>query len=109
MNRDELLNILRQLEIDLYTPKFRAWVAKQTQPNKNKIRTLRTEIIKYRSGLETDQLKILADKLDELAPELNKGIAELQEVIKAVKDFIAVLNVLGNVIGLISKVVKLIA
>jgi hypothetical protein len=109
MNKDDLLDSLREVEYDLYEPSFRDWVAKQSDQDKIKIRKLRTELINYRSGLETNQLKVLADKLDELAPEIEKGIDYLQKVIKALKDFTAALNTLGSIIGLVSRVVTLIA
>jgi hypothetical protein len=109
MNKEDLLDSLRELEHDFYAPNFRDWVIKQSDEDKIKIRKLRTELISYRSGLETNQLKVLADKLDELAPEIEKGMGDLQKVIKALKDFTAILNILGSFIGLISRVVTLIA
>jgi hypothetical protein len=109
MNRDELLDSIRELEMRLYSPEFRNWVKVQPEENKTKIRSLRAEVISYRSGLETNQLKILADKLDELAPELNQGLAELQKKIDEMKEFMAVLDFLGDVIGLVSRIVTLAA
>lgn len=109
MNKNGLLDSIRELEFSLYSPEFRNWIKAQTEENKTKIGSLRAEVISYRSGLETNQLKILADKLDELAPELNQGLTELQKKIDEMREFIEVLNILGRVIGLISRIVTLAA
>jgi hypothetical protein len=107
MDKDELLDRVRKLEFNLYTSEFRDWLKTQSDADKKKIGTLRTEVVNYRSGLETNQLRALADKLDELSPELNQGLVDLQETIKAMKDFAAFLKVLGDVLGLVSRIVAL--
>jgi hypothetical protein len=107
MNKDELLDGVRKLEISLYADEFRDWVKTQSDADKETIGTLRTKVISYRSGLETNQLKALADKLDELSPELNQGLAGLRETIKAMNDFAVFLKVLDDVVGLVSRIVGL--
>jgi hypothetical protein len=107
MSKDELLDKARELEFDLYDPEFRKWVKAQSEPNKAKIGSLRTEVISYRSGLETNQLKVLANKLEELSPELDQGLADLQKEMKNMKDFITFLKILSSVLGLVSRIVTL--
>ena len=109
MTNDGFLDQIRELEVDLFSREFRQWVRKQPEDMQARIRSLRTEISIYRSQLETAQLKVLANKLDELSPELTQGVTILQKEMDEMNDFIAVLDVLGRVIGLISRIVTLVA
>jgi hypothetical protein len=109
MNRNELLDIVREIEIDLYSRDFRQWLKTLTDDQKKVLVSLRTEIGSYRSGLETDILKVLADKLAELDKQLKDAAAELQDEIDKTEDFVKAMEMLGKMIGLVSRAVTLAA
>ena len=107
LKRDDVLDAVRELELDLFSREFRTWLATRTDEERMRLISMRSEIASYRSKLETEQLRILAEKLEELTAELKKGFADMQKVIDDTKDFIAALDTLGRVIGLVSRVVTL--
>jgi gas vesicle protein len=109
MNNSEFLDSVREIELELFSRDFNKWVKKQTEKDKKTCRSLRTEISTYRSQLETSRLRVLADKLEELSPSLTNGIEELQKEIDELNDFIATMETLGKIIGLVSRIVTLVA
>ena len=88
MKKSEFIDSVRQIEIDLFSRNCNKWVKKQNDKDKEQFRSLRIQISTYRSQLETNRLRVLADKLDELTPSLIDGIEQLQTEIDMMKDFV---------------------
>lgn len=109
MNRDELLNIVREIEFTLHSRDTRKWLKTLTNDQKKALVSLRTEIGSCRSGLEIGALVELADELTELAQPLKDGADELLEEIDKMEHIIKTIELLGNVLGLIGKVVAVAA
>jgi hypothetical protein len=109
MNKDELLNIVREIEFTLYSRDARKWLKTLTNDQKKALVSLRTEIGSYRSGLETGALVELAAKLTELAQPLKDGADELLEEIDKMENFIKAMEMLSKMIGLVSRAVTLAA
>lgn len=105
MNESEFLDLVRELELELFSREFNRWVRTLSDEDKKKIRVLRTEVSIYRSQLETNQLKVLADKLEELTPDLAAGMKDLQKELDEMNDFIKTVEFLGRVLGVVSRIV----
>lgn len=104
-----LLGIIREIEISLYSSDFREWLRALPADQNKAIGDLRSDIGSCRSGIETGQLRVLANKLEELSEPLQAGtnelIAEIDKIVSAIKT----IELLGNVLGLIGKVVAVAA
>lgn len=100
-----LLDILRAIEINFYLSDFRKWLRDLPADQNKAMGALRDNIIHYRIGIENGEIKVLADKLDELAKPFDDATVELQDVIDKMDSSIKTIELLGNVLGLIGKVV----
>lgn len=107
MKKIEFIDIVRGIELALFSPEIRESLKKKTNDEKKAFISLRTEVGSYRSRLETGSLEVLADKLKELASSFEEGADELQEEIEKSESFIKVMDTLGRVLGLVSRVVTL--
>lgn len=113
MNRiKELLKKVRQIEKCLRSSdEFHEWrKSKDRSPaEKAAASDLMLDIIILRGKLENYELDILADEFDKLKPSLDEGIAAFEKAIEEEKDFAKAINTLGNVLGLVGKVVAVAA
>ena len=107
MKKKECLSKIRKLEKKLYSHSFGERAKKQSKYERIHISDCMINVTKYRSRLETGELKIIASKLDKLAPELEKGMADLKKQIDETNDFIAILGTLTDVLRILGKVASL--
>lgn len=109
MEETKFLDLIREIELKLFSREFNTWLKTQNEKDKETCGELRTKISKYRSELETDRLRVIAGKLEELSPSFEEGIKELHVEIEEMKEFVKTMETLGKVIGLVSKIVTQIA
>lgn len=111
-SHDTGLDIIRKIEICLLSSddlnKWRKSKEGHSLKEKAKLSELMLDVSILRGKLETDKLRILADKFDELAPELEAGRNALTKEIEEMKEFIKALETVGKLIGMIGKVVAVI-
>lgn len=106
---DEFLDAIRELELDLFSREFRLWLREQNDDDRRALIALRTEVASYRANLETQQLRVIADKLEQLAPELGEGLRDLQRLLDEMARFTQTMEAISRVLGLISRIVTLVA
>jgi len=92
------------MELDLFQPGFRRWVATQPAAKREKFHTMRDEVVVRRAQLESEQLAVTGGKLDELAAELTKGFGEMEKLTAELKQFPRTADTLGRVLGLVARV-----
>jgi len=104
MTRDELLDELRELELNLRSPEVQDFFLTQPVDVRNKFVSYREEISFLVGKLTNAELEEIADKLDELSDDINAGITSLREKIQALNDAIEIINALGTVLGHVARI-----
>ncbi len=111
--QEKLLDKVQKIENGLISAyAFRNWLKNDnslTDKDKAMWSDWIFQVTIYRSQLQNNLLEILVEELNKLAPSLEDGINELLEEINKAEDFIKAMDTLGRVVGLISKVVGLVA
>src|SRR5262249_43261629 len=107
MTRDELLETLRNLELELRSGEVRALFAKGDQATRERLVSLRQEVTLLVGRLTHADLDRIASKLEELDGELPAGVKRLRTRLTALKDGEAILDSLATFLGLAARIALL--
>ena len=104
---EKLLEQVRQAIEYLRSPKINEWLKSDdcSKEEKAKWRKLMVDFLVLEGKLENEELIILVEQFDKLKPSLDAGITAFKKEIKEIDEFAKVMETLGNVLGLIGKVV----
>jgi hypothetical protein len=109
MDRDELLNELRDIETQLRASDVIQFVKQQAVSLRAQFAADLATLSASIGVIENARLADIASRLDALSGALKDGIKDLQESLDALDRTIAVFTSIGTVVGLAAKVAGLAA
>jgi hypothetical protein len=104
---EKLLEPVKQARKYLESSEINKWLESDdcSKEEKTKWRKLLVDFLVLEDELENDKLRILVEQFDKLKPSLDAGITAFKKEIEEMDEFAKTMNTLGNVLGLIGKVV----
>jgi hypothetical protein len=108
LGKQDLLNQLRDLEIQLGQADLENFMLQQDEPTRKKFIESREQVSIEIGTLENAELAEIAGQLDQLAPELKAGLAQMQHELRAINNAIAIVNTVSTVLILAARVTSLV-
>ena len=109
MTRDELINVIGDIEDKLRSGNVQDFFRDRPQPERDRFVRLRQDVTLLAEDLRIARLGDVADRLDQLSGEFNEGIASLGKKIGALNDAVAIIDVLAKVLNLAVRIAALTA
>jgi|GEM_PF-5448662 len=106
MTEMDCFELLSSLETNLYSPGI------ESSFNNNQLNQFNNYRSNYRNSVNQVRNHIASILLDDLQQDegsLTSGISKLNSTINHINDQISFLNTLGNVVGLVGRIVKIVA
>ena len=109
MTRDELINILGEIEGKIRSGNVQDFFMNRPQPERDAFVKLRQDVTLLADDLRNARLGNIAERLDQLSAEFNEGIDDLNGKIRALNDAVAIMDILAKVINLAVRIAALAA